>query len=210
MAIFKFVSKENLAYLVTKLKSFFVSDVTVSGATITVTKGGTATPTTLPNATTTKNGLMTSGDKSKLSGIASGAQVNVIEGVTVGGTAVPVTDKVAALPAYPDKVSQLTNDSGYQTKAQLDAAIDEVKAAQGKVLTYKGTKQTYAQLPTTGNTDGDVWNVVEANGNVPAGTNYAWDGTQWDPLGGTVDLSGYVQDSDLQPLTEAEIDAMFA
>lgn len=206
MAIFKFVSKENLAYLVTRLKAFFVSDVSVSGATITVTKGGTPTSSTIPNVTDEANGLMTAADKSKLDGIADGAQPNVIEGVTVGGTAVTVTDKVASLPAYPSKVSELTNDSEYQTKSDLDSAI----GALGVVLKYKGTKQTYADLPSTGNKEGDVWNVVEANGTTPAGTNYAWDGSKWDALGGSVDLSGYVQGSDLQPLTDAEIDAMFA
>lgn len=204
------MSKENLAYLVTKLKAFFVSDVTVSGATITVTKGGTSTPKTIPNATTSQNGLMTSSDKSKLNGVTAGAQPNVIERVNVNGTEVVPDSSKAVDITVPTAVSQLTNDSGYQTKAQLDAAVEEIKSAQSRVLTYMGTKQTYAELPATGNTDGDVWNVVEANGNIPAGTNYAWDGTQWDPLGGTVDLSGYVQESDLQPLTESEIDGMFA
>ena len=33
---------------------------------------------------------------------------------------------------------------------------------------------------------GDVWNVAEANGNYPAGTNYAYTGTEWDALGGAV------------------------
>lgn len=58
-------------------------------------------------------------------------------------------------------------------------------------LDYKGTKDTYDALPTEGNKKGDVWNVVAAHGTTPAGTNYAWDGAAWDPLGGTIDLSGY-------------------
>ena len=60
------------------------------------------------------------------------------------------------------------------------------------VYKYKGTKATYANLPGTGNETGDVWNVEAANGNIPAGTNYAWDGTKWDALGGSIDLSGFV------------------
>ena len=60
---------------------------------------------------------------------------------------------------------------------------------------YKGSKATFADLPATGNTAGDVWNV-EADGG-----NYAWTGTAWDALGGsfTIDVA-----------TEAEIDALFA
>lgn len=80
--------------------------------------------------------------------------------------------------------------SAAQGKA-LKTLIDDLKASVAAALDYKGTKDTYDALPTEGNKKGDVWNVVAAHGTTPAGTNYAWDGTQWDPLGGTVDLSGY-------------------
>lgn len=66
-----------------------------------------------------------------------------------------------------------------------------IAASIASVLTYKGSC-TYAQLPTTGQQVGDVWNVTDAHGSAPAGTNYAWTGTAWDPLGGDVDLSNYV------------------
>lgn len=71
-------------------------------------------------------------------------------------------------------------ESTYAKKTEISAA-----------LKYMGSKAKYSDLPSTGNTKGDVWNVVAANGNTPAGTNYAWDGSAWDPLGGTVDLSSY-------------------
>lgn len=80
--------------------------------------------------------------------------------------------------------------SAAQGKA-LKTLIDDLKASVAAALDYKGTKDTYDALPTEGNKKGDVWNVVAAHGTTPAGTNYAWDGTQWDPLGGTIDLSGY-------------------
>lgn len=66
-----------------------------------------------------------------------------------------------------------------------------IAASIAAVLTYKGSC-TYAQLPSTGQQVGDVWNVTDAHGTAPAGTNYAWTGTAWDPLGGDVDLSNYV------------------
>lgn len=56
---------------------------------------------------------------------------------------------------------------------------------------YKGSKATYEELPAEGNKVGDVWNVVAAHGTTPAGTNYAWTGTEWDALGGNIDLSNY-------------------
>lgn len=80
--------------------------------------------------------------------------------------------------------------SAAQGKA-LKTLIDDLKASVAAALDYKGTKDTYDALPTKGNKKGDVWNVVAAHGTTPAGTNYAWDGAAWDPLGGTIDLSGY-------------------
>ena len=63
------------------------------------------------------------------------------------------------------------------------------------VYQYKGSVATYADLPTTGQKVGDVWNVETADPDhgIKAGDNVAWDGAQWDILGGTHDLSGYAQ-----------------
>lgn len=80
--------------------------------------------------------------------------------------------------------------SAAQGKA-LKTLVDDLRASVAAALDYKGTKDTYEDLPSEDNKKGDVWNVVAAHESTPAGTNYAWDGTQWDPLGGTVDLSGY-------------------
>lgn len=63
------------------------------------------------------------------------------------------------------------------------------------VYQYKGSVATYANLPTTGQKVGDVWNVETADPDhgIKAGDNVAWDGAQWDTLGGNHDLSGYAQ-----------------
>ena len=61
---------------------------------------------------------------------------------------------------------------------------------------YKGTVPTYDDLPTSGQTIGDVWNVTET------GANYAWNGTGWDELSGIVDLSDYY--------TSAQVDTLLA
>ena len=63
------------------------------------------------------------------------------------------------------------------------------------VYQYKGSVATYAGLPTTGQKVGDVWNVETADPDhgIKAGDNVAWDGAQWDTLGGNHDLSGYAQ-----------------
>lgn len=63
------------------------------------------------------------------------------------------------------------------------------------VYQYKGSVATYADLPTTGQKVGDVYNVETADPDhgIKAGDNVAWDGAQWDILGGNHDLSGYAQ-----------------
>ena len=85
---------------------------------------------------------------------------------------------------------------GYQTAADVSAAIS---ASVATVMNYKGTKATVSALPTTGNKTGDVWHVTEDNG------EYAWNGSAWENLGPTIDLSGYVLTSELVAITAAEI-----
>ena len=106
---------------------------------------------------------------------ASAARVNVIDNLTSDS----VTDPLSA-------------NQGKVLKTE----IDTLKANLSSALNYKGSKDTFANLPTNAS-NGDVYNVVEANGNIPAGTNYAWNGTEWDPLGGTIDLSGYATKDEL-------------
>lgn len=55
---------------------------------------------------------MSASDKTKLEGIESGSQVNVIESVKVNGTALTPTSKAVDV-TIPTNLSDLTNDSGY-------------------------------------------------------------------------------------------------
>lgn len=55
----------------------------------------------------------------------------------------------------------------------------------GTVYVYKGTVETVAALSDISTkVTGDIYNVTEN------GMNYAWDGSAWDALGGTIDISG--------------------
>lgn len=74
----------------------------------------------------------------------------------------------------------------------------KVTAAQlglATVYKYKGSVETYADLPTSDQQVGDVYNVKQADPdhNIEAGDNVAWDGTTWDILAGDTNLSGYAQ-----------------
>lgn len=81
------------------------------------------------------------------------------------------------------------------TASAVRGAINQIKTDLGSALTYKGSVDTYDQLPEEAEV-GDTWNVAQAYQTYPAGTNYAWTGTAWDALGGSVDLSGYQTKSD--------------
>lgn len=69
------------------------------------------------------------------------------------------------------------------TKTEIDTKLSSV-------YKYKGSVAQYLDLPTQNNVVGDVWNVSSN------GMNYAWDGSTWDNLGATVDLSSYVKNTD--------------
>lgn len=71
------------------------------------------------------------------------------------------------------------------TKVATTAFVQSAISALGSVLNYKGTKSTISNLPTTGNITGDVW-IVTADS-----SEHVWNGSAWEQLGTTVDLSGY-------------------
>lgn len=139
---------------------------------------------TFPAATETKQGLMVAAQVVKLKGIEEGAQVNVIENVVVDGVSGTVSEKT------------LTINGGFAKAADVYAKADAETMVDGKIANaltavyeYKGSVGTYEELPTTGNKKGDVYNVDAEHDLHPAGTNWVWDGSKWDALGGLVDLS---------------------
>lgn len=133
--------------------------------------------------------------KNKLDGIAAGAQVNVVNEINVDGDVQTNTNgKVTIeLGAY----AKLTDLAPYAKSADLTAA-----------LIYKGTVANYADLPTSNLKVGYVYNITNAGGTdskgvpIKAGDNVAYcESTEhvggWDVLGGTTDLSDYVNNAAL-------------
>ena len=95
-------------------------------------------------------------------------------------------DAMAAASNAADAAEQISDILG-STDAQT---LEELIAALGSALRYKGSVSTYADLPEDAE-QGDTYNVAAAYGDYPAGTNWAWTGTQWDALGGEIDLSQF-------------------
>lgn len=75
------------------------------------------------------------------------------------------------------------------------------------VYTYKDSVATYADLPTTGQKIGDVYNVETADPDhgIKAGDNVAWNGAKWDVLAGNHDLSGYAQLAGINNFTNKNV-----
>ena len=83
----------------------------------------------------------TSTEKTKLAGIASGAQVNVLEGIQKNGTTVTITNKIANI-SVPTKTSDITNDSGFITTSD----IPEGAAASTTTPKMNGTAAVGTEL----------------------------------------------------------------
>lgn len=168
---------------ITKTINGTTTDV-VTAATIVTDGGGITTETDPTVPSWAKASSKPSYTASEVGAVPTTRTVN---GKALSADITLSASDVSALPAstsIPSKTSDLTNDSGYITSADISG-----------VYKYKGSKTNYSNLPTSGNVTGDVWNVVNAYSTYPAGTNFAWDGTTWDALGGSVDLSGYVPTS---------------
>lgn len=123
-----------------------------------------------------------------------------IDHIEVNGTEQTITNKTVDL-TVPTKVSDLTNDSDFQTSSQVTTAIN---AAITSVYRYKGSVATTSDLPVSGNVLGDVYDVQAT------GSNYAWTGTVWDALGQMIDTSTLWAKTELVAMTDAQVDAIFS
>ena len=142
--------------------------------------------------------------KNKLNGIATGAEVNV-----QSDWAVTNNSSDAFIKNKPTKVSDFTNDSNFQTQSQVQQAIND---AIGQITGL--SFEIVQTLPATG-TAGTI-DLVPNSGSAPnIYDEYVWvtsgGSGSFEKIGTTdVDLSGYVQYSNLVAITNAEIDTIVA
>lgn len=128
--------------------------------------------------------------------------------------------KAAVEAVLVGEVTTHTHDTRYYTKDQTDTKVKEVAddlatnyynksqvdSKFTSVYIFKGSVDTYPELPSSGNIVGDVWNVREND------KNYAWTNEGWDELGGTADLAsltsnGLMSKEDFAKLTGIETGA---
>ena len=124
--------------------------------------------------------------------IAQGGEPNVIETVRQNGTALPVTGKAVDV-TVPTKVSDLTNDSGYQTVQQVQAAVGSGLASLFEADTYGPAaavsfEAEHGGLPLKSCTARIV--AVQAGSGEPSPSNIraisGWTGTKLSHCGGNL------------------------
>ncbi len=162
----------------------------------------------------------TNAEKSKLSDIASGAQVNVIESVKVNGTALTPSNKSVDV-TVPTKVSQLTNDSEFQTSTQVNSIVTGkgyqtqsqvqslINSAVGNITSIRYEKVT--SLPATGS-NGVIYLVAHSHGTQDIYDEYIWisETKTYEKIGNTdIDLSAYVKKSELTAITTNDLNTMW-
>lgn len=189
------------------------SNVTLTPNTTNKSVTISATDTTYDPATQSKNGLMSSADKqnldnavSKLSGIEANADVNVIETIKVNNSALTPDANKAVNITVPTKVGDLTNDSGFITKA-----VNDLTNYYKKSETYTQTEidnklsaipkfaiSVVQALPTQDISTTTVYLVQTGTETNNLYTEYIYVNNKWETLGTQkLDLSPYVKSTDL-------------
>ena len=184
----KFINLDGLSHFWTKAKEWITSEVAKMATQV---KGDL-------KLSDIKDVTATAEEVNHLSGVTSSVQNQLNSKAPIN------SPQLTGTPTAPDASVGTSTQQIANTKFVTDS-VNGLKTSLSAALKYKGTKQTYEELPSSGNETGDVWNVVQAHDNTPAGTNYAWDGSKWDALGGDIDLTPYVSESDYA--TDTEIDS---
>ena len=163
-----------------------------------------ALKTELPGvASASANGLMSKEDYSKLAGIETGAQANVLESVSVNGSVLPISGKGVAI-TVPTNTNQLTNGADFQTGTEVSSAIASAIAGVTQ-FDY----EVVSSLPAEGE-KGTIYLVPNSGSGTNVYDEYIWmDGDpsgSYEKIGSTeVDLSGYVQATEMTTIADADI-----
>lgn len=148
----------------------------------------------------------TTAEKTRLAGIATGAEVNVQSdwNVTDSASDAYIKNK-PTIPTVPTNVSAFTNDAGYQNSTQVQSAI--TTAISGITGISFEIVQT---LPASGSA-GTIYLISNSGSNPNIYDEYIWVNNAWEKIGTTdVDLSGYQLSSELVAVTNSEIDTIVA
>lgn len=144
----------NAAQAATTLESS-KQDKLIAGSNIQIAEDGktiSATDTTYVDATASTSGLMSATDKTKLDGVATGAQANTIETVKVNSSALTPDINKAIDIKVPTVLSDLADDIGFVDKSNFENEIENVRAEIALKLdaSLKGAANGVAELDANG------------------------------------------------------------
>ena len=137
--------------------------------------------------------------------IEAAGETNVIEVIQKNGVTLTVDNKTVNIPVPTDAdIETLITAHGYQTASQVDAAITDALADITGI-----DFQIVQTLPATGQ-KGVIYLVANSGTSPNSYDEYIWVNNAFEKIGTTdIDLSGYVQASEMHALTNAEIDTIF-
>lgn len=149
-------------------------------------------------AETNDKKVMTASERTKLSGIATGAEVNVQSDWNITDSS-----SDAFIKNKPTNVSAFTNDSGYQDASQVSSAI---ASAVGQITSFE--YQVVQALPVTGE-KGVIYLVANTGTTPNIYDEYIWVNNTFEKIGTTdIDLSGYATTQDLEDGLATKADAI--
>lgn len=155
----------------------------------------------LPTTTYTDDGVLAAADTDSTLPTSKRVYESITDAIStlsssVASTYAPLASPdLTGVPTAPTAASG-TNTTQIATTAFVKDAVDVAIAGVAGALHFKGVVATVADLPATGNTEGDVYQVTTN----PQGTDaeYVWTlnaGTstgEWTELGAVIDLSAYL------------------
>lgn len=186
-----------------------VNNLTVETA---VPPSAVFTDTTYEKATTSTDGLMSSTDKAKLDKIEENANYFALEAATskkLGGvkigTGVNVADDGTIsvnIPTVPTKVSELTNDSKFQTESQVDEKISNIKifsVTKVDSLPEVGEENKLYLISSSEKSESNIYD------------EYLWVDSAFEKIGSTkIDLTNYWSKEELVALTNEELEQIIS
>lgn len=185
MATIKYASLETLTALVAQIKTLLAGKVDVVAG----------------------KGLSTNDLTNELKAKYDAAEKNVIVSVKVNGEALTPDGSRAVDVEVPTAVSELTNDSGFQTSAQVSSAIstalgdyyNKTQTDSAIASAVAGAshlkRQIVASLPDSNQDENTIYMLAKTGGGAAqnAYDEYMWLNNAWEKIGDTaVDLTNYV------------------
>lgn len=144
----KYLDYDGLAYFWEKIKNRIIGkidDVNYDNTNKKLTKTKEGVTTDIVSVATLKTDMALKKADVGLANVVDGAQVNVLQGIQKNGTTVSITNKIANI-TVPTKTSDITNDSGFITSADVpEGAVASTTTPKMNGTAAVGTQTAFAR-----------------------------------------------------------------